>query len=97
MQKDAEAIRDYFASEVKFDKVYFLAEGVESETIAGGLGAQLRMAPTFGNLERFLDVRFRRRYLDAGDNLWFFFVGHGRRFNRRDYLMPIDANSGNVE
>jgi uncharacterized caspase-like protein len=35
---------------------------------------------------------FEEPYLKAGDNLWFFFSGHGIRHQDRDYLMPCDAN-----
>jgi hypothetical protein len=44
-----------------------------------------------------LRVRFEERFLTAGDNLWFFFAGHGKRYKGRDYLMPIDGDPSNVE
>jgi len=53
--------------------------------------------PGGGTLRRCLRVRFERKCLKPGDNRWFFVAGHGRRERDRDYLMPIDADPGNVE
>src|SRR5262249_28999405 len=39
----------------------------------------------------------RTKVLKPSDNFWFFFAGHGRRDRDRDYIMPIDADPGNVE
>ncbi|MEM9486495.1 MAG: SUMF1/EgtB/PvdO family nonheme iron enzyme [Cyanobacteria bacterium P01_F01_bin.116] len=94
-QRDAEAMRDFCLGEARFEKVYFFAEGAPS--IASDYGPPLRTEPNVGNLERFLEVRFNEPFLDAGDNLWFFFAGHGKRHQGRDYLMPIDGSPGNVK
>ncbi|MFK8042676.1 SUMF1/EgtB/PvdO family nonheme iron enzyme [Congregibacter sp.] len=93
-QRDAEAMRG-FCQDARFETVYFFGEG--AAPIQQDYGPPLRAEPTFGNLDRFLDVRFREPFLEAGDNLWFFFAGHGRRYANRDYLMPIDGNPGKVE
>ncbi|MDB9526133.1 GUN4 domain-containing protein [Oscillatoria sp. CS-180] len=53
--------------------------------------------PTYGNLITFLQDRFETPFLNAGDNCWFFFAGHGERHQGQDYLMPMDANSRGVE
>lgn len=42
-------------------------------------------------------MRFEHPFLSAGDNLWFFFAGHGWRHEERDYLMPLDGDPGDVE
>jgi hypothetical protein len=42
-------------------------------------------------------VRFESSFLEPGDNLWFFFAGHGKRYRDRDYLMPNDADPDDVE
>jgi formylglycine-generating enzyme required for sulfatase activity/uncharacterized caspase-like protein len=94
-QRDAAAIRDFCLNEARFEKVYFFAEGAEE--IQTVYGSPLRSEPTFGNLERFFDVRFREPFLEAGDNLWFFFAGHGIRHENRDYLMPLDGDLGDLE
>lgn len=92
-QRDAESFRDFCLSEASFENVYFFAEGAASIQADRGF---LRAEPTIGNLERFLRVRFEQEFLEPGDNLWFFFAGHGKRDKGCDYLMPIDGDPGNV-
>ena len=93
-ERDAQAFRDFCLHDAQFDHGYFFAEGADS--IATDFGPPLRAEPTIGNLERFLRVRFEEAFLEPGDNLWFFFAGHGKRYQGRDYLMPIDGDAGNV-
>ncbi|MFG6107674.1 SUMF1/EgtB/PvdO family nonheme iron enzyme [Leptothoe sp. EHU-05/26/07-4] len=52
--------------------------------------------PNYTTLRRFFQIRFERPFLFAGDNLWFFFAGHGCRYGDQDYLMPNDADPGDV-
>jgi formylglycine-generating enzyme required for sulfatase activity/uncharacterized caspase-like protein len=92
---DAEALRDFFEKEAGFDKVYFFAE--DAPPIQTDFGEPIRSTPNGGTLRRFLRIRFEQRFLQPSDNLWFFFAGHGRRDRERDYLMPIDADPGNVD
>ena len=94
-RQDAEALRDFFEKEAGFDKVYFFAE--DAPPIPTDFGEPMRSTPSGGTLRRFLRVRFEQKFLKPSDNLWFFFAGHGRRERDRDYLMPIDADPGNVE
>jgi formylglycine-generating enzyme required for sulfatase activity/uncharacterized caspase-like protein len=94
-KRDAEALRDFFEKEVGFDKVYFFAE--DAPPIQTDFGEPMRSTPSGGTLRRFLRVRFEQRFLKPSDNFWFFFAGHGRRERDRDYIMPIDADPGNVE
>ncbi len=94
-RRDAEAVRDFFEKEVAFEKVYFFAE--DAPPIPTDFGDPMRSSPTGGALRRFLRVRFEQKFLKPSDNLWFFFAGHGRRERDRDYLMPSDADPGNVE
>lgn len=94
-QRDAEAMQDFCLNEAKFERVYQFAEG--APPIPVERGTPLRSEPTLGSLERFLRVRFEQKFLEAGDNLWFFFAGHGKRHRGKDYLMPIDGDPGNVE
>jgi formylglycine-generating enzyme required for sulfatase activity/uncharacterized caspase-like protein len=88
-QRDAEAMRDYFRNEVQFEQVYHFSD--DSPPIAQDYGEDIDSTPTYTTLSRFLHVRFEQPFLKAGDNLWFFFAGHGVRDEGRDYLMPIDA------
>jgi formylglycine-generating enzyme required for sulfatase activity len=94
-KRDAEALRDFFEKEVAFEKVYFFAE--DAAPIATDFGEPIRSTPTGGTLRRFLRIRFEQKFLKPSDNFWFFFAGHGRRERDRDYLMPSDADPGNVE
>jgi formylglycine-generating enzyme required for sulfatase activity len=64
--------------------------------IAEDYGADIDSYPTYATLRRFLRVRFDHPFLRDGDNLWFFFAGHGIRHEDRDYLMPIDGDPGDV-
>ena len=88
-------MREFFEREHGFEKVYFFAD--EAPPIVTDFGQSMRSTPTGGTLRRFLRVRFEQKFLKPSDNLWFFFAGHGRREHDRDYLMPIDADPGNVE
>ncbi len=92
---DATALRDFFEKEVGFAKVYFFAN--DAPPIQTDFGEPIQAVPTLGTMRRFLRVRFEQRFLKPADNFWFFFAGHGKRERDRDYLMPIDADPGNVE
>ncbi|MGD1704019.1 GUN4 domain-containing protein [Dapis sp. BLCC M229] len=88
-QRDAELMRDYFLNEAGFEKVYLFTDNSPPINDAG---KPFNSQPTYGTLQRFLRVRFNKEFLSAGDNFWFFYSGHGMRFNDRDYLMPADAD-----
>ena len=90
--QDASAMQAFFEQE-KFEQVfYFSDDSPEIDTPQGAL----RSLPTYANLKRFLR-EFQASKLSVGDNLWFFFAGHGELHSGHDYLMPIDADPGNVE
>ena len=88
-QRDAELMQDYFLNEAGFEKVYLFTDNSPPINDAG---KPFKSQPTYGRIQRFLQVRFNKEFLSAGDNFWFFYSGHGMRFNDRDYLMPADAN-----
>ena len=94
-QQDAESMRDFFLREIGFEQVYHFTN--DSAPIQPDSGPLIVSQPTYGTLKRFLRVRFERPCLQAGDNFWFFFAGHGLFHEGHDYLMPIDADPGNVE
>ena len=91
---DAEAMRDWFEKEVRFDRVFLFTE--DSPLIPAS-GTPIPTQPTYGNLWRFLRANFEKPLLTPGDNLWFFFAGHGCRSADRDYLMLMDSDPGDVE
>jgi formylglycine-generating enzyme required for sulfatase activity/uncharacterized caspase-like protein len=93
-QQDAESVRDYLLEELGCQQVYHFTD--DSPPIPQDFGPPLGSQPTFGTLRRFFRVRFEEPFLKAGDNLWFFFAGHGIRYEDRDYLMPIDGDPGDV-
>lgn len=93
-KRDAEAMRDFCLKDMGFDRVYYFSD--DSEPIATDTGP-MKSRPTFATLSRFLRTRFEQPFLTPGDNLWFFFAGHGRRHSDRDYLMPIDVDPGNLD
>jgi uncharacterized caspase-like protein len=88
-KRDAELMRDFFR-EAEFDEVYYFAD--DSPDLVRPDGTEIPTYPSCGNLLSFLHDRFEKPFLSTGDNLWFFFAGHGGRYRDRDYLMPIDAN-----
>ncbi|PZV17107.1 MAG: hypothetical protein DCF22_04315 [Leptolyngbya sp.] len=93
--RDADAMQDYFLNEVSFQKVYPFSD--HSPPIQQDYGSPLDSTPTFTTLKRFLRTRFDKPFLQTGDNLWFFFAGHGIRHEDRDYLMPIDGDPGDID
>ena len=87
--RDAAALRNFF-HEVKFDRVFCFADGLQLSPEPG----QKSVQPRHSDLEDFLHDRFTTKTppLSAGDNCWFFFAGHGKRIQDCDYLLPQDYN-----
>jgi uncharacterized caspase-like protein len=48
--------------------------------------------PTRTELRRILRKGFTESFLDSEDCFWFFFSGHGVRYDDKDYLMPVDGD-----
>jgi uncharacterized caspase-like protein len=94
-KRDAESMRDFFQQELNIQTIYHFSD--DSLPIKQDHGPDLDSQPTYATLLRFLRVRFEEPFLKEGDNLWFFFGGHGKREADKDYLMPIDADPGDVE
>ncbi|MDJ0575149.1 MAG: GUN4 domain-containing protein [Xenococcaceae cyanobacterium MO_234.B1] len=93
-KRDAEVVKELLLSEAGFDRVFlFTDDSPEIPTKPSPICTQ----PTFGHLRRFLRAQFSRKILKQGDNLWFFFAGHGMREANRDYLMLSDSDPGDVE
>jgi uncharacterized caspase-like protein len=94
-KRDALAMRDYFLNEMGFEVVYHFAD--DAPDIELPYGPPLKPLPIYTRLDRFLDIRFKQKFLKSGDNFWFFFAGHGKRDHGSDYLMPSDVNPANTE
>ncbi len=93
--RDATAMGDLFRQELGFEQVYHFAVG--APPIPQDYGPPIDPAPTYTTLRRFLRTRFEQPFLQDGDNLWFFFAGHGLRHENRDYLLPMDGDRADLE
>ena len=93
-KKDAEAIKAWCEREGGFDRggIFLFTEDSPPIPASPPIPTQL----THGRLKRFLQRQFQTPLLNSGDNLWFFFAGHGRRYQDKDYLMLPDSDPGNV-
>ncbi|MBD1853196.1 SUMF1/EgtB/PvdO family nonheme iron enzyme [Cyanobacteria bacterium FACHB-502] len=91
-KRDAEAMQSFLQQELNIQIVYHFSD--DSPPIPQDYGPALDSSPTYATLRRFFRIRFEDPFLRPGDNLWFFFAGHGKRHEDRDYLMPIDADPG---
>jgi formylglycine-generating enzyme required for sulfatase activity/uncharacterized caspase-like protein len=92
---DADAVRQLFLNELAFNGVYHFSD--DSPAIPQDYGPDLDSRPSVTTLGRFLRTRFEKPFLRDGDNLWFFFAGHGVRSENRDYLMPLDGDRDDLE
>jgi uncharacterized caspase-like protein len=93
--RDADAVSQFFMQEMAFHQIYHFTD--ESLPIPQDYGPDMESKPTGSTLRRFLRTRFEQPFLRDGDNLWFFFAGHGIRHEGRDYLMPIDGDPGDLQ
>ncbi|WP_258008157.1 GUN4 domain-containing protein, partial [Cylindrospermopsis raciborskii] len=94
-KRDAEAMKEWFRTS-GFNQVFLFTEdspGIPTSPPSPPIVTR----PTYGTLRRFLNVHFERPLLQSGDNLWFFFAGHGRRHQDKDYLMLNDTDPHDIE
>ncbi|WP_293348694.1 MULTISPECIES: GUN4 domain-containing protein [unclassified Microcoleus] len=89
-KRDAQLMRDFLVKEAGFDGVFLLSDDLPPDK-----GMSTR--PSFTNLRRVLKTMFEKPSMEAGDNFWFFFSGHGMRHKGCDYLMACDSDPGDVE
>ena len=88
-KRDAELMRDFLVKEAGFERVLFCSD--ESPNIKGK-----STRASFVNLRRVLRTTFEKPFMEAGDNFWLFFSGHGMRHKGYDYLMACDSDPGDV-
>ncbi|NES19365.1 MAG: SUMF1/EgtB/PvdO family nonheme iron enzyme [Symploca sp. SIO3E6] len=91
-KRDAEKMKDFFQQEAGFERVFLFTEDSPAIPTTPPISTQ----PTFGKLRRFLRKQFEQPLLEPGDNLWFFFSGHGQRYHDRDYLLLSDSDPGDL-
>ncbi|MGK7895237.1 MAG: SUMF1/EgtB/PvdO family nonheme iron enzyme [Xenococcus sp. (in: cyanobacteria)] len=89
-QHDAELMRDYLSLEANFERVFYFADN--APRIQAPDGSWQDMQPNRGNILSFLHDFFEEPKLNMGDNFWFFFSGHGLRYQGQDYLVPSGGN-----
>lgn len=89
-KRDAELMRGFLVKEAKFDQVFFFSD--DSPDYAGK-----STRPSFTNLKKVLRTMFEKPFMEAGDNFWFFFSGHGMPHDGCDYLMACDSDPGDVK
>ena len=88
-KRDAELMQEFLRG-ASFEKVFLFSD--DSPDFQG-----IPTRPSRNNLRRFLRIISEKLVREAGDNLWFFFSGHGMQCNGRDYLMPCDSDAEDVE
>jgi hypothetical protein len=82
--KDAVDIHNWLSTAAGFDKVYLFTDPESSQL-------------TREKLARFLDDTFKKPFLSAQDNLWFFFSGYGIHWENVDYLVLPTQIFGQVQ
>ncbi|PAX53892.1 SUMF1/EgtB/PvdO family nonheme iron enzyme [Brunnivagina elsteri] len=87
-QRDAEVMATWFEEEAKFDQIFLFTENSPPIPANPPIVTQ----PTNARFRRFLNRQFETPLLNPEDNLWFFFAGHGKRYNDQDYLMFPDSD-----
>ncbi len=94
--RDAEAMAALFRRD-GFDRVFCFADGLEIPKERDQKSTQPRLTDLLSFLHDRFDLTDRAgnplpKPLSTGDNLWFFFSGHGKRIGDRDCLLPQDYN-----
>jgi len=92
-KRDAECMRDFFQQEAGFEQVFLFTDDSPGIDTTPPIPTQ----PTYGHLRRFLRSQFEKPLLESGDNLWFFFSGHGQLYDNRDYLLLSDTDPGDIK
>ncbi|WP_281257047.1 caspase family protein [Brunnivagina elsteri] len=92
-QRDAEAMATWFQEEAKFERVFLFTENSPPIPANPPIPTQ----PTYAHLRRFFYMEFESPLLQPEDNLWFFFSGHGLRYQDKDYLMLLDSDPTDIE
>jgi uncharacterized caspase-like protein len=89
-KQDARLMQEFFRNQSGFEQVFFFSDD------SPDIGSK-PTRPKRANLLRMLQQLFEQPFLEAGDNFWFFFSGHGMIHANQDYLMPADGDPKDVE
>jgi Caspase domain len=95
-EQDAVDMSALLKGNLNFEQVYLFTQNAPSIPVAPN---PIPTNPTYATIRGFLNRQFREEYplLKAGDNLWFFFAGHGQQHNNIDYLMLLDSDPTDLE
>ena len=89
-KRDALLMQEFLGNEAGFERIFFFSD--DSPNVGGK-----STRPNRANLRQVFLELFNKPFMEAGDNFWFFFSGHGIRHADRDYLMPCDGNPADIE
>ncbi|MBD2508018.1 SUMF1/EgtB/PvdO family nonheme iron enzyme [Nostoc muscorum FACHB-395] len=89
-KRDALLMQEFLSNEAGFERIFFFSD--DSPNVGGK-----STRPNRANLRQVFLELFNKPFMEAGDNFWFFFSGHGIRHADRDYLMPLDGNPADIE
>ncbi|QFS46778.1 SUMF1/EgtB/PvdO family nonheme iron enzyme [Nostoc sphaeroides] len=89
-KRDALLMQEFLGKEAGFERIFFFSD--DSPPLGGK-----STRPNRANLRQVFLELFNKPFMEAGDNFWFFFSGHGIRHADRDYLMPCDGNPVDIE
>lgn len=84
-KRDAELICEFLNNQAGFTEVCLFSE--DSLKFKG-----CSTRPFRTSLRKFLREQFEDSFLEKEDHLWFFFSGHGIRYEDKDYLLPEDGD-----
>ena len=89
-KRDAQLMQEFLGNEAGFEQIFFFSD--DSPNVDGK-----STRPNRANLRQVFLELFNKPFMEAGDNFWFFFSGHGIRYADRDYLMPCDGDPEDIE
>jgi len=96
-KRDATVMASWFQQEARFEQVFLFTDHSPPITV---VNPPISTQPTYGHVRGFLRRQFENitpPLLKPEDNLWFFFSGHGNRYQDQDYLMFSDTDPGDIE
>lgn len=88
-KQDARRMQEFLENEAGFEQVFFFND----ETDTNGNPTH----PDRANLLQFLEQLSEQPFMEAEDNFWFFFIGHGIVHDNCDYLMPSNGNPNDIK
>jgi uncharacterized caspase-like protein len=84
-KRDAELMYEYLLNQARFTEICLFSDNSPDFQ-------DYSTYPSRYSLRKFLRERFEISFLQKDDNIWFFFSGHGIRYQARDYLLPEDGD-----